>query len=615
MKRLLIRPCLGEKKRKKALLIFAAATFILSMSSLFAKDEVEKAVKQNLKEVKEEAKLLGKEKNFEAKNALESLFHGEKLSFQTDDLLPEEERGKRFDHELAAEKTDKQELSPFEADLQEVIDSSLRTQEMEGSEDFLVSSRAIMENAKKGVSIVSQEEILIPEEKNIETCQEGGSFIKTIDKERNVTVTPRRTEELRTCIGHKKEKEFFWEGDAKSQVKDWEKELSRDSSLKTWTATIDSGGILKNYHVIKKWTHNDGLTCDKNHIETKVIQEEKEIDHWETDPIQKSILEALEANIDCELLQTQEFNPGSRNTSGKPIYRDSWSQRLIFSCKPGPDSKCKKLQEGGGVLLKRTCLQEDDFGDCLSWEKTYDLGGKASYSSQKITFEEEELFDLEDYDLSHEKNTEFGRVISTFSALENLGESISEKGFDPNSSSIFCGSSSKCRRSFDSKNLFDCCHKKDCEGRGIFIGLDLGRCSKEERDLFEKAQEGKCHRIGHIKKLLMTEHVYCCFPTKLSRIIQEEGHKQLGISWGKPEEPNCQGLTLAQLQSLDFEQMDFTDFIEEIQEKIDSQKLAAKLKQMAQGFSNSLSEAQAKAKTEEKTELSTEKIKQLGEVL
>ena len=611
MKRLLIK-CLREKKRKRILLVFTAAIFILSMPSLFAKDDVEASVKENLKKTKEEAKSLGKEKNQEAKNVLESLFSSGKLVTYYDDFLPEEDRGKTFDEKLAREKTDKQEFSPFEANLQEVIDSSLRTQELEGTEDFLISSRSIMENSKKGIGIISQEENLVPEEKNIETCEEGGSFIKTIDKERTVTVIPRKTEEIRTCLGHKKEKEFFWESDAKKQVEDWKKELSKDASLKTWNAAIDSGGVFKNYHVIKKWTHKDGLKCDKNHIETKVLQEEKEVDHWEADTTQKNTLQALEANINCSLLQTQEFNPGKRNISGRDIYRDSWNQRLIFSCQPDADSKCKRLRENGGVLVKRTCQKEDDFGDCLSWEKTYDLGGKASYSSQKVAFEEEELFNLEDFDPSYEKNTEFGQVISTFGALESLGESISEKGFDPNHASIFCGNSSKCRRSFDSKNLFDCCHKKDCEGRGIFIGLDLGRCSKEERDLFEKVQEGKCHRIGHIKKLLMTEHVYCCFPTKLSRIIQEEGRIQLGISWGKPEEPNCQGLTLAQLQSLDFEQMDFTDFIEEIQEKIDSQKLAAKLKSMAEDFSNSFSEDQARAKTEEKTEISKEKLKRFG---
>lgn len=582
------------------------------MPSLFAEDEVEITIKENLKKIKEEAKILGKEKNSDAKTVLESLFSGEKLFIDSDDLLPEQERGKTFDEKVARGKTDKQEFSPLEASLQEVIDSSLRTQELEGTEDFLIPSQSVMENANKGVGIISLEETFIPEEENSQTCQEGGSFIKTIDKERTVTVIPLKTEELRTCLGHKKEKEFFWENDAKKQVEDWEKELSKDFRLKTWNAIIDSGGVFKNYHVIKKWTHKDGLTCDKNHIETKVLQEEKEIDHWETDLTQKRTLQALEANINCTLLQTQEFNPGKQNVLGKDIYRDSWNQRLIFSCQPEADSKCKRFREAGGVLIKRTCLQEDDFGDCLSWGKTYDLGGKASYYSQKIAFEEEELFNLEGFDPSYEKNREFGQVISTFGTLRSLGESIAEKEFDPNQASIFCGNGSKCRRSFDSKNLFDCCHKKDCEGRGVFIGLDLGKCNKEERDLFEKVQEGKCHRIGHIKKLLMTEHVYCCFPTKLARIIQEEGHKQLGISWGKPEEPNCQGLTLTQLQSLDFEQVDFTDFIEEIQEKIDSQKLAAKLKSIAEGFSSSLSEDQAKAKTEEKTELSKEKLKQLG---
>ncbi|MCB1073468.1 MAG: conjugal transfer protein TraN [Chlamydiia bacterium] len=597
--------------RKNVLISFAVAIFILSMPSLFPKDGVETSVKENLKKMKEEAKSLGNEKNTEAKTILGLLFSSGKLETYSDEFLPEEDKGKTFDEKLAAEKTDKQEFSSFEASLQEVINSSLRTQELEGTEDFLISSRSIMENSKKGVGIISQEENLVPEEKNIETCEEGGSFIKTIDKERTITVIPCKTEEILTCQGHKKEKEFFWESDAKQQVKDWEEAFFGDHSLKNWDAYIANGGLFESYQVIKLWTHKDGQTCDKNHIETKVLQEEREVDHWEADTTQKSTLQALEANINCSLLQTQEFNPGKRSISGKDIYRDSWNQRLIFSCQPEADSKCKRLRENGGVLVKRTCLKEDDFGDCLSWEKTYDLGGKASYSSQKVAFEEEELFDLEDFDLSYEKNTEFGQVISTFGALENLGESISENGFDPNHASIFCGNSSKCRRSFDSKNLFDCCHKKDCEGRGIFIGLDLGRCSKEERDLFEKVQEGKCHRIGHIKKLLMTEHVYCCFPTKLARIIQEEGHKQLGISWGKPEKPNCQGLTLAQLQSLDFEQMDFTDFIEEIQEKIDSQKLAAKLKSMAQGFSNSLSEDKARAKTEEKTEISREKIKQL----
>ena len=566
-------------------------------------------IETNLKKTQEEAKSLGKKKNKEAKIVLESLFSSGTLENYSNEFLSEENRVETFDEKLAAERTDRQELPPFEANLQEAITPSLNIQQLEENEDFLISSRSIIENSKKGVGIISQSETFVPEDKNIETCKEGGSFIKIIDKVRTIKVIPEKTKEVRICRSHKKEKEFFWESDAKKQIEIWEKQLLKDLSLKTWNVAINSGGIFSNYHVVKQWTHQDGLICDKNITKTKILQEEKEMDHWEIDLLQKKILEGLEANINCFLIQTQKFNPGKRIISGKEIYRDSWNQRLIFSCQPNAYSQCKNLRENGGVLIKRICLQEDDFGDCLSWEKTYDLGGKSSYSYSNVVFEEEQLFDLEDFDPSYEKNTEFGQTISIFGVLESLGESIAEKGFNPNHSCIFHGNSSKCRRSFDSKNLFDCCHKKDCEGRGIFIGLDLGRCSKEERDLFEKVQKGKCHRVGHIKKPFMTNHVYCCFSTKLARIIQEEGHKQLGISWGEPEKPNCQGLTLSQLQSLDFEQMDFTDFIEEIQKKIDSKKLAAKLKSMALDLSSSLSEKQARVKTEEKIEFSKEKFK------
>lgn len=591
----------------------AAAILILSMAPLFPKDSVQSSVKNNLKAVKEEAKAFGKEENGRAKATLESLFSGEKLSIHSDELLPEEDRGKVFDHALAAEMTDTQQLPLCDVELQEIIDSAHAVEDIEGSEAFLIASKSIIENPHKSIGVASISETLVPEEKNIETCQEGGSYIKTIEKKRNVVVTPRIVEEVRTCLGHKKEKEFFWKGDAEKQVKDWKQELSVDGSLMTWSAYIASGGIIKNYHAVKKWTHKQGTVCDKNHTDTKILQEEKETDHWSTDPIQKQLLKDLEASIDCELMQTQAFNPGSRTISGKSIYRDSWNQRLIFSCKPGPNSKCKKLQEQGGVLLKRTCLEDDDFGDCLSWEKIYDMGGKASYVEQRDSFENKEnLFDLEDYDPSYEKNREFGQAISSLASLENLGESTCNQGFDPNSESIFAGKDLKCRRSFDSKNLFDCCHRRDCKGRGVFIGLDLGKCSKEEKNLFEKVQEGKCHRIGHIENLLMTEHVYCCFPTKLARIIQEEGHKQLGISWGKAEKPKCRGLTLRELQSLDFEQMDFTDFIEDLQDKADSQRLAAKLQSMAQDFSNSLSESEVQSKTEEKTDLSKEKVLSAG---
>ena len=57
---------------------------------------------------------------------------------------------------------------------------------------------------------------------------------------------------------------------------------------------------------------------------------------------------------------------------------------------------------------------------------------------------------------------------------------------------------------------------------------------------------------------------YCCFLSLLARIIHEQGRPQLPRGWGDPEKPDCAGLTVTQLQSLDFAKMDLSEFYAEI---------------------------------------------------
>ena len=52
----------------------------------------------------------------------------------------------------------------------------------------------------------------------------------------------------------------------------------------------------------------------------------------------------------------------------------------------------------------------------------------------------------------------------------------------------------------------------------------------------------------------------CCFNSMLARIVNEQGRVQVGKGWGGAESPDCSGFTVAQLQSLDFAAMDFTEF-------------------------------------------------------
>ena len=57
---------------------------------------------------------------------------------------------------------------------------------------------------------------------------------------------------------------------------------------------------------------------------------------------------------------------------------------------------------------------------------------------------------------------------------------------------------------------------------------------------------------------------YCCFSSKLVRIIQEQGRPQLGIGWGTPKNPDCRGFTPEELQQINFEKIDFSEYYSDI---------------------------------------------------
>lgn len=51
----------------------------------------------------------------------------------------------------------------------------------------------------------------------------------------------------------------------------------------------------------------------------------------------------------------------------------------------------------------------------------------------------------------------------------------------------------------------------------------------------------------------------------VSKIINQQGRAQLGMSSGTAESPDCSGFTVAQLQALDFTKIDLSEFTAGIQ--------------------------------------------------
>lgn len=90
-------------------------------------------------------------------------------------------------------------------------------------------------------------------------------------------------------------------------------------------------------------------------------------------------------------------------------------------------------------------------------------------------------------------------------------------------------------------------------------------CTKDEVALGVKRGSNLCFQTGEkcTKKTffgscLEKTRSYCCFKSTLARIINTEGRRQLGKGQG------CDGFTLNELERLDFSQMDFSEFINEI---------------------------------------------------
>ena len=99
-----------------------------------------------------------------------------------------------------------------------------------------------------------------------------------------------------------------------------------------------------------------------------------------------------------------------------------------------------------------------------------------------------------------------------------------------------------------------------CRNDGLLEGL--AGCSASERELARERHDGNTHYLGKrcAKKTffgvcIRREKVWCTFGSKLGRILQEQGRRQLGRGWG-----DCRGFTVAEIERIDFDRLDLSEF-------------------------------------------------------
>ena len=476
-------------------------------------------------------KMAGKEGETLGKELSSHLFkEGHSFDISEQDFLPDEDKNKTLDIQLLQQQASGSSQAENYPELDSIVQTVHRKEKIEEAEPVFSMGREVMKAPGKTLEITSVKEDHCPEEEKVVTCQEGGNYEIAFTQVRKVKIIPAVKATREVCDSHK-------------------------STSTSWVFFKSS------------------KTKTKCRNEEYVVTEETQEDSWETDSL--SHLVRLQENPHCQLVYVRPVgNAETRTIDGRSVFRESWGQELFFSCQPDGNSPCIRLQSQGGVLLGKKCLQENPLGECDLWEKTYELGKKPAYKKTSFSFKEEEIWGLnEEFDSSYEKNGDFGETIATLSIFADM-ETTLEKGPQKDKKiQIFNGEDLKCSRSFVGGTLFDCCQKME----GLAISAKLASCNSEEKCLAQKRQDGKCHQIGSKDKKFgtQTEHVFCCYPTKLARIVQEQGRKQLHLKWGSPSSPQCRGLSLEELKRIDFSKLDLSEVLDDVQ--VDKEELIKKI--------------------------------------
>ena len=104
----------------------------------------------------------------------------------------------------------------------------------------------------------------------------------------------------------------------------------------------------------------------------------------------------------------------------------------------------------------------------------------------------------------------------------------------------------------------------------MYVITEMLACEEEDMLTGMKRGQGLCHHVGSYcnRKVLGScvekKETYCCFPSKLGKIINEQGRPQVGKTWGTAKHPDCSGFSLEQLSAINFSLIDFTEFIQTI---------------------------------------------------
>lgn len=161
---------------------------------------------------------------------------------------------------------------------------------------------------------------------------------------------------------------------------------------------------------------------------------------------------------------------------------------------------------------------------------------------------------------------------------------------------VFAGQGMRCRTSGTQTAFQNCCDNKagvlndtmgekggqtqrDYKKQANAFNVFANQCDIQDQKAAQLAASDYCIYLGKycaekwIFGCVQNAKSYCCFNSKLAKLIQEQGRAQLPSmgGFGTVTNPDCKGFTLQEFQSLDFSKIDLSSYTSSF--KMDSQTM------------------------------------------
>ncbi|HGH3389774.1 TPA: type-F conjugative transfer system mating-pair stabilization protein TraN [Citrobacter freundii] len=263
---------------------------------------------------------------------------------------------------------------------------------------------------------------------------------------------------------------------------------------------------------------------------------------------------------------SQCVEPGETRTivvGGQTLsaYEACWKWQDTYLTQTETEGTCGEyIRDSACTVTRSECADTVD-GFCVSQQVTYSCERKKEGNGQICGGE----FFCKDGSCAQAQtgtSNMFGQAVSALAAVAAAGEDVAE--LNGENVRAFTGEAKSCKKFAAGFN--NCC--KD-SGWGQDIGLSS--CSSDEKALGKAKEKKLTVYVGEYcsKKVLGVclekKRGYCVFDSKLARIVQEQGRRgQLGIGFGSGKSPDCRGITVDELQKLDFGVMNFSDFYDDL---------------------------------------------------